>query len=613
MPDARIDQLTEATVVQSADLFVLSQSGQAKKLTGTTLLRDLAAELDAHGGIANISYTPPSWVPSPPSQALAGDLVITLADDSSELIKLYNGRGIANITDTTSGTSGNGQYHDLTFTYNDGTTSTLRLRDGVKGDQGIQTTVYIKWSEDYPQSSGDLLDSPADNTPWIGIFVSPWGVSVPYAPTDPEEYLWYNYKGAKGDTGASIDDITGPVSSGLEDTYTINMTDGNTHDFVVTNGNGIESITRSGAVPASGTTDAGMNVTYTIRFTNGDTTTFTVYNGIDGQGSVSTVSGIPASNGDVPQVVTGSGAPTTATQGIEKQIYLDTQNDGMLYYCLGLNNGSYIWRGASVTVDSSMDTTSTRPLQNAVISQKIGTGSLNTTATNLVGAINEVKAAIPSASNATPLVDTTNGAVGNGTAWARSNHQHPLNVPTSGVPAQLGTPSLGSASTYARSDHVHKKPTSAEIGAVPLTELLDLTYPIGSYYWSSDGTDPAYLFGGEWESVNDVFMLAAGSTYTIGDGVAQDGGEINHTLAENELPAITKTFRTRGIGGSGNTLISNVGGYTVSKVTTLAKQKTVATSESTDYVEDVSFSIGSGASHNNMPPYVVAYCWHRYA
>lgn len=613
MSDARIDQLTETKVVQSADLFVLSQSGQAKRLSGEYLLRNLTTALAAHGGIANVSYTPPSWAPSPPSQALAGDLVITLVDNSSELIKLYNGRGIANITDTTSGTSGNGQYHDLTITYNDGTTSTLRLRDGVKGDQGIQTTVYIKWSEDYPQSSADLLDSPTDNTPWIGIFVSPWGVSVPSAPTDPTEYSWYNYKGAKGDAGASIDYISGPSTTpgSLVDTYTINMTDGNTHNFDVTNGNGIVSITRTGATPATGSTDAGKNVTYTINFTNGNQTTFTVYNGADGSGSVSTVSGIQPTNGDVAQVFSGNGAPTTSTQGTVNQFYWD-ENNGKLYLCLGESGGSYIWNdvAAGLTIDSAFDTTSENPVQNKVIANKVGMGALNTTAQNLVGAINEVKAGIPSASSVTPLVDSGSGVIGNGTAWARSNHQHPLNVPTSGVPAALGTASLGSATTYAKSDHVHAKPTPSDIGAVATTALLDLIYPVGCYYWTSNNTHGPWELGGTWNQVEDVFMLAAGTSYSVGDGETKDGGEPSVTLGMEHMPSHRHATYYQ---EWAQNYSSGTARRTISSAGTSSADEIVAGTSYAGGVGSGRNTQGTTSAHNNMPPYVVAYCWHRTA
>lgn len=42
-------------------------------------------------------------------------------------------------------------------------------------------------------------------------------------------------------------------------------------------------------------------------------------------------------------------------------------------------------------------------------------------------------------------------------------------------------------------------------------------YPVGSIYMSVNSTNPATLFGGRWERIQDRFLLAAGSTYTNGN------------------------------------------------------------------------------------------------
>lgn len=91
MADKRIQDLTPASSVGTADRFVLEQSGQAKSLTGQILINDLAAALDGHGGISDISYTPPV------SPSLAGTLTITLADGTSYDVTISNGNGITGI------------------------------------------------------------------------------------------------------------------------------------------------------------------------------------------------------------------------------------------------------------------------------------------------------------------------------------------------------------------------------------------------------------------------------------------------------------------------------------------------------------------------------------
>ena len=441
MADSPIQDLPRAEHVLNSDLFVLEQSGAAMSLTGQVLIEELADKLDANGLISTISYT----APVPPS--LTGTLTITTVNNYSYSYSVINGRGISGLSWSASGTSGNGQYHTGTFSYNDGTTSTVQIRDGLKGDTGAQTYVHLRWANVYPQSNSDIL--PANTVgPYIGIATS----TSSTAPTEYTSYNWYKYKGETGATGAYVSSVTKTNTNGLVDTYTMGLSDGNTAGaFNVTNAKSIVSLVLISGNHAAGTTDV-----YRLTYNTGDTLDISVYNGANGLGSVSTVSGIQADgNGDVPQVISGNGAPTTATVGQANQLYFDKANSTM-YYCAGESGGTYVWQGTSVTVDSAMSTSSTNPLQNKVITGKVGTTALNTTATDLSSAVNEVLAAIPAASTTTPSADGT-GAAGNGITWARSNHVHPLNVATSGAPADLGTASNGTATTYARSDHVHSR------------------------------------------------------------------------------------------------------------------------------------------------------------
>lgn len=442
MADKRIQDLTPADSVGTTDKFVLEQSGQAKSLTGQILINDLAAALDGHGGISNITYT------DPVSPSLDGLLTITMADETEYYLDVTNGRGISNITWTTSGTAGDGMTHTGTIDYNDGTSSTVTFQDGVKGNQGQQTYVWFKWADDYPTADADMQNN-------VGAYIGVYSGISSSAPTHYTDYVWYQYKGDTGDTGASIQSISKISSSGLVDTYQVLLTNGNTSNFSVTNAKSISSVTMTSGTHAAGTTD-----TYTISFNDGDSATFTVYNGANGSGSVSKVSGIQADGvGNVPQVISGNGAPTTATIGQTNQLYFDL-NNSMLYYCAGESGGTYTWLGASVTVDSALSGSSTNPVQNKVITNRIGTGALPNSSSDLTAAINYVNGIIPPTATTTPLADTTGGAVGTGNNWAKNDHQHPLNVATSGVPEMDGTAALGSATTYAKTDHVHPTDTS---------------------------------------------------------------------------------------------------------------------------------------------------------
>lgn len=138
------------------------------------------------------------------------------------------------------------------------------------------------------------------------------------------------------------------------------------------------------------------------------------------------------------------------------------------------------------------------------------------------------------------------------------------------------------------------------------TQKMLSIYPVGAIYMSASSTSPASLFGGTWEQIQNRFLLAAGSSYTAGD----TGGEATHTLTANEMPAHSHDLRANTSWGGSETLApwaqyfgSNIL-YDVG-----ASGGTITTS----YYAEVAQPVGSGAAHNNMPPYLVIYVWKRTA
>lgn len=123
--------------------------------------------------------------------------------------------------------------------------------------------------------------------------------------------------------------------------------------------------------------------------------------------------------------------------------------------------------------------------------------------------------------------------------------------------------------------------------------LLDYVYPVGSYYWSSNSTNPSTIFGGTWEQIKDKFVLAAGDSYAVNT----TGGEARHTLSESEMPSHNHDafmwFQGAAGGLSFNSWCLGGAGGSYGPI-------------STEYR-------GGSQSHNNMPPYITAYCWHRTA
>ena len=138
--------------------------------------------------------------------------------------------------------------------------------------------------------------------------------------------------------------------------------------------------------------------------------------------------------------------------------------------------------------------------------------------------------------------------------------------------------------------------------------LLNAIYPVGSIYMSVNSTSPATLFGGTWERIKDRFLLSAGDTYSAG----ATGGESSHTLTASEMPSHSHVPDTDGE-------------YFVTTEETAANNTRVAyssngnrwvdgqTSQSHFHHRTGTSTVGSGAAHNNMPPYLAVYVWKRTA
>ena len=149
MADKQISDLVAASAVQSADLFVLEQSGTAKKLTGQILENWLLSFGAGLGGIQSIVKT-----------------------------------GTAGLVDT------------YTITYSDASTSTFTVTNGAKGDTGDAWYMFIKYSSDLPTSDADMGNTP-DN--WIGLYSG----TASTAPSHYTDYTWFQWKGDTGATGAA--------------------------------------------------------------------------------------------------------------------------------------------------------------------------------------------------------------------------------------------------------------------------------------------------------------------------------------------------------------------------------------------------------------------------
>ena len=143
-------------------------------------------------------------------------------------------------------------------------------------------------------------------------FVVRDGQQGPQGPAGPAGTNGTN--GLNGQDGRGIQSVTGPVSAGNVDTYTIHYTDNTTSTFTVTNGLdgtaaaagvGIQFITKTGT--------SGLVDTDTITYTDGTTSTYEVANGAPGANGSNGANGQDGFSPVVNTVTAGDSTTVTIT------------------------------------------------------------------------------------------------------------------------------------------------------------------------------------------------------------------------------------------------------------------------------------------------------------
>lgn len=172
-------------------------------------------------------------------------------------------------------------------------------------------------------------------------------------------------------------------------------------------------------------------------------------------------------------------------------------------------------------------------------------------------------------------------------------------------------------------------------------EAILAAHPVGSLYWTSSSENPAITFGGgTWVQIKDKFILAAGDSYTNGG----TGGAATVVLTEQQLPSHTHTFTGSAVtsGGASTETVTitdpghrhkalmsggsgSLTGATISliqskinQINTYIQSETTGITAKHAHTHSVTASgtnsaTGGGEAHDNMPPYIVKYCWERTA
>lgn len=145
-------------------------------------------------------------------------------------------------------------------------------------------------------------------------------------------------------------------------------------------------------------------------------------------------------------------------------------------------------------------------------------------------------------------------------------------------------------------------------------KICDYIYPVGAIYMSVNNINPAILFGGTWERIEDKFLLAAGSTYNSG----ATGGDAKHTHNYGiQLGGFY--YDTTWEGDSNSGLLS----YDIDNNITLnnSKPNVITANTTINGGNTTSSKTANGLAHyraisntsytSNMPPYLVVNVWVR--
>ena len=127
--------------------------------------------------------------------------------------------------------------------------------------------------------------------------------------------------------------------------------------------------------------------------------------------------------------------------------------------------------------------------------------------------------------------------------------------------------------------------------------IVDVVYPVGSFFITTDSKSPATLFEGTtWERIYGAFLWGAEDGEAIGPTI---NGKKTVALTIDEMPAHSHGFT--GVNDN-STMTDSAGNYPIR----MYPDKAANWNNGSGIAET-----GGSQPHNNMPPYYVTYIWHR--
>lgn len=486
MADKAINQLPEATQVDNADLFVLEQTGVAKKLTGQTLIGDLATALSGHGGISNIAYTPPV------APSLNGTLTITLADNTSYSLTITNGNGIASVA----------------------------IKYGISSS-GTNPASVTSWS--------NSPVAPTDLNPygWTRIAITDTTANTTYAyavtvkADDPTVTLGTVTANPGATAAATITNVGTAHDLILDFGFTLPKGDtGDTGDY-------IEPVVSYGTSTAAATEPSTWYSSPTsISYSAGNyiwkKTQYTLHDAQTVQATVTEIIGYIGQN--------GSGSGTVNQITFNNTVYTDdgTGNVSMTVDAADVGaiaEPSTASNGQVLTYDSNA---------GEWVAANPSTGNVNTV--NNVG-VDAGTTNITLYANAIKMSSSDSTTINNAIPSASST-----------TPANLGTAAVGTGTTWARADHVHKMPSASDVGATPSGQGIPSGGTAGQVLTKDSSTNYdaswANIPSASWESealTTNLTIYRQGNMRTLmANGVTVANPA--YTLAAGDKPAVTYSF-----------------------------------------------------------------------